>query len=353
MLAKSLSGEELARELLFILQAQYNITSTSLVATMHDRASVNDLALSIIKVMYPQVLDVGCFSHTLNNAGSKINTPLLNEFTTSWISLFSHSAKARLAWSAHTGIAVKSYCETRWWSKWEVAKQVMELFEDVVSFLEEFGVATRKKMLGILCDKEKRSILELELAAIIDGGLPFVQATYQLEGDDALIFTCFDELNAVYHAIEVANLPNVNRIAQRLACGNQVVENKLIEYAMSCIKPAHDYFLLKFHNDLHLALSAFKAAQLFCPAKVKCCKPVAQEVDAVKAFPFLCDNECIRGLKEELPKYLALADSTAPDDSAEILPWWKQYWSSFSRYPCSTFFGCSRESIFSTEKFIH
>ena len=30
-------------------------------------------------------------------------------------------------------------------------------------------------------------------------------------------------------------------------------------------------------------------------------------------------------MKEELPKYLALADSTAPDDSAEILPWWKQY----------------------------
>ena len=160
---------------------------------------------------------------------------------------------------------------------------------------------------------------------MIDGGLPFVQATYQLEGDDALIFTCFDELNTVYHAIEVANLPNVNRIAQKLANGNQVVEKKLIDYAMSCIKPAHDYFFLKFHNDLQLPLAAFKAAQLFSPAKVKCCKPVAQDVDAVKAFPFLCDNSHIEDLKAELPKYLTLVDSTTPDDPAEILPWWKQH----------------------------
>ena len=53
MLKKTLTGEELARELLFILQAQYNISSTSLIATMRDCASVNNLALSIVKVIYP------------------------------------------------------------------------------------------------------------------------------------------------------------------------------------------------------------------------------------------------------------------------------------------------------------
>ncbi len=40
-------------------QAQYGIASGSLVVTMRDRASVNNLAMSIVKIMYPQALDVG------------------------------------------------------------------------------------------------------------------------------------------------------------------------------------------------------------------------------------------------------------------------------------------------------
>ena len=49
-----------------VLQAQYGIDTGSLVATMQDRALVNNLAMSILRVIYPQALDVGCFSHTIN-----------------------------------------------------------------------------------------------------------------------------------------------------------------------------------------------------------------------------------------------------------------------------------------------
>ena len=106
LLAKSLTGEQIARELLFVLQAQYGVATDSLVATMRDRASVNNLAISILRVMYPQALDIGCFSHTIDNAGSKFATPILDEFISSWITLFSHSPKARLAWNSRTGVPV-------------------------------------------------------------------------------------------------------------------------------------------------------------------------------------------------------------------------------------------------------
>ena len=128
LLAKSMSGEEIARELVSVLQVQYDVAPRSLVAAMHDRAAVNGAAMTYVRVMYPSLLDIGCFSHTLNNAGSKFNTPILNEFLSSWLRLFSHSPKARLAWRNRTGIAVKSHSETRWWSKWEVANQLMDLF---------------------------------------------------------------------------------------------------------------------------------------------------------------------------------------------------------------------------------
>ena len=62
---------------------------------------------------------------------------------------------------------------------------------DVQPFLEaieDAGLATRKKMLGILNDSAKKSLLMLELAATVDAGLPLVQTTYTLEGDGPLAF---------------------------------------------------------------------------------------------------------------------------------------------------------------------
>ena len=180
LLAKSMTGEEIACELISVLQVQYDVGSSSLIAAMHDRASVNNLAMSFVRVMYPSILDIGCFSHTLDNAGGKFNTPTLNEYLTAWIRLFSLSPKARLVWRDRTGIAVKSYSKTRWWSKWEVAKQLMELFGDVLPFLEcseDVGLATRAKMREILANPQSKALLQLELAVTVDAGLPFVQAT--------------------------------------------------------------------------------------------------------------------------------------------------------------------------------
>ena len=63
MLAKSMKGEEIARELIHVPSTDYTIDLSHLVAAMHDRASVNDAAMRVVKVI-PNLLDVGCF-HTL------------------------------------------------------------------------------------------------------------------------------------------------------------------------------------------------------------------------------------------------------------------------------------------------
>ena len=96
LLAQSMSGEEVARELITTLSVCYSINPTSLLAAMHDRAAVNNVALRTLKVVYPQFLDVGCFSHTLDLVGNKFCAPNLVEFTMAWVSMFSNSPKARL-----------------------------------------------------------------------------------------------------------------------------------------------------------------------------------------------------------------------------------------------------------------
>ena len=64
-------------------------------------------------------------------------------------------------------------------------KQVLDLFGDVELFLrenEEICPANRGHFLEIFDDPQSCQDLLLELAAVIDAGVHFVNATYYLEG---------------------------------------------------------------------------------------------------------------------------------------------------------------------------
>ena len=151
-LAKSLLGEEIARELIEVLSVRLSISSARLLAAMRDRASVNGVAMRTLKIIFPHLVDIGCFSHTVNLAGERFKIPTLLEFINAWNSLFAHSAKARLCWREHCGSSMPSYCPTRWWSKWEVMKAVMLQFGDIEPFLrahDDLAPSTRSKLLGI------------------------------------------------------------------------------------------------------------------------------------------------------------------------------------------------------------
>lgn len=52
---------------------------------MRDRASVTQAAS---KILYSQLLDIGCFSHALELVGERMKSPNLDNFTKGWIGLF-------------------------------------------------------------------------------------------------------------------------------------------------------------------------------------------------------------------------------------------------------------------------
>ena len=80
ILSKSLSGEELATELLTALSTELGIGGGQPLVAMHDRASVNGVATCTLTIMYPTVMDIGCFSHTLDLVGTKFNFPTVDKF---------------------------------------------------------------------------------------------------------------------------------------------------------------------------------------------------------------------------------------------------------------------------------
>ena len=51
---------------------------------------------------------------------------------------------------------------------------------------------TKTKLLSFFSDSLKKDNLQIELAAIVDYGKPFVKATYKLEGDGSLAFECYE-----------------------------------------------------------------------------------------------------------------------------------------------------------------
>ena len=190
----------------------------------------------------------------------------------------------------------------------------------IVEENSDLAPATRQKLLSILQDTQKYSNLQLELAAVIDAGKPFVQATYRLEGDGALVFSCFDVLASLAAGIQTAHFPNLVAVAARLSAGNLSLGQQFMQYGRDCIEPGLQYFHTRFAEDLSDSVAAFKAARLCVPQKVIETQPDANAIDALAAFPFLNNSMTLSQLKTELPDYLVKAADVSVDMA--LLEWW-------------------------------
>ena len=322
LLAKSLRGEEVAQQIVSIISQELGIRSSLIVAASRDRAAVNDVAMRTVKVVYSSLLDIGCFSHTLDHVGERVKTPQLDLFFKAWISLFAHSPKARLLWRTETGLTPPSYCATRWWSRYEVIKQMHDAFGDVCTFISnpELPATTTAKMKDILNNPANSRKLKIELAVTVDSMDPFVRATYYLEGDGPLSLSAYECVQSLYAHIGVRDFKNTNAVARQLAGGNLQHEQQLQAYASGCVDPAFDYFHAKFDNDLQTAMQVFKVARLFSPIKIGELKPAAADLDDLSCVPFL-DSALINDLKCELPTYIATVEDVS--DSIDPIRWWK------------------------------
>jgi hypothetical protein len=202
---------------------------------------VNNVAIQTLKIVYPLVIDIRCFSHTIHHVGGRFETAVLSEFITLWICLFSHSPKTRLLWRSRTNKSMSSYSATRWWSKWEVIKDVTVYFADVEPFLrenEDVGLHLRPKLLNFFDNPQTTSKLRIEIAATVDWGEPFVKACYTLEGDGPLSLECYEIVDNVKAAVAVENIPNVRGVVNMLTRQppQHPHHEQWVAYARSCVK---------------------------------------------------------------------------------------------------------------------
>ena len=278
MLAKALKGEELAQRLMYCLAVGYNFHNFD-----------------------PRVVIV------------------LDSFVRFWIGLFSLSYHAKVAWRERTGQSIRTFSETRRWIKWEVLKQALDLFADVEPFLrqnKQISPASRRHLFKIFDDPENLQKLRWELAVVIDAEVHFVNATYYLEGDGPLIFSCYECLSA--HAVAVDHYPNTQAVAREIANGDAALFNRLITQAKACVRPGMNFYQQTFSVQFHDTVKAFKAARLCYPMRVQGLRATrvtnsgatAATLEEFRNFPFANNDATIASLPlaRELPQYIAAVE---------------------------------------------
>ena len=329
LFAKSLTGENVARLLVESLCTELGLGCNAVIAAMHDRASVNTVAMHTISVVYNCIFDVGCLSHTIDHVGEHLSVQVLNDFIKVWITLFSHSPKTRLAWTTLTGLRPPSYSPTRWWSKFEVINQIHDIFGDVTLFFNDptidLPAVSKRKLINILNDPAKCRKLKVELAITVDALKPFVCATYNLEGDGALAVSAYQQISKLYSTIECEHYPNVMALAKHESNGNSLHEQQLVRYAKECVKTAYEYFNSKFDlasGDLKDTVLAFRAARYLVPSMLNELKPTVNDIENLKLFPFL-NESLINKLKDELPSYRAAVENVSSE--IDTVLWWKSH----------------------------
>lgn len=325
VLAMSLNAPQLAQRLIHCLAVEYSIQPNQLLAAMRDGAAVNEAGLRQVGFFFPQIFNVPCFSHTIDNVGKHFEFSVLDTFSRNWNTMFSHSPAARLLWKTRTGKSMLLKSDTRWWSKWEILNLVLEYFGDVEPFLREIDISPvcRHNLLEIFDDADKLRDLHIELAAMIDAGRHFVSATYYLEGDGPLVFTCYERLSALSHAIAIDSWANLQAQSRHHANGNIPLYNQLVRQGKTCIDPGFRFYQQKFSVQFRDTVRAFKAARLCCPTQVQQLHPTAASVQELKLFGFFSDAE-IAELVKELPLYLAVVDGVQVETEDQKVRWWSE-----------------------------
>ena len=117
-------------------------------------------------------------------------------------------------------------------------RQIHDSFGDIPNFVHnsELPPASSGMLQEIIDDLPTKRKLSIELAITIDVCLPFVTATYKLEGDGPRVLTDYEELSKLLSAVALSHHPNTAAVARHLSGGDSIKENQLVAYGNICAK---------------------------------------------------------------------------------------------------------------------
>ena len=220
-----LNGQNLAANFLNVLQSLHLDLSLWQFAVV-DRAATNTKCINDVC----QHADVQanptrspCNSHSLCKPGEAFHAPDAERFRQKWNQAIVNGGKAADHFKVVFGMKPKTGGGIRWYVKWEQIVEIHSIgidriMEDVVpiSVQKEWSKASMESLVEI-GTKERLPKIAVEMAAVVDGGRVFCEATYSLEGDDPLVLTAHFVFKRIASRIaELKNGQNIELV--RAAC---------------------------------------------------------------------------------------------------------------------------------------
>ena len=371
-LQKSLSGLELA-DLIYRTINMRRLPWDNLTALICDNVGVNRVAAEeLTRPRHVRTLLATCLPHMLDHTGEHFAATALNLFKEDVCALFSKSPRARAEWVAITQRPVPPRPNnTRWWSWWEALAFFFNNWHPLEQFLEQatFSPSVCLDRLRVYkADTRCWAMIRLQMACVIDAGLPFVAATYNLESDGPIVLVAGQVIDELLASAKAFRLTHAQQVISILVTANmqpqapvepvvtlspEALREAWSQVAEAVVRPALEYFLLKFEREAPRArlIELYRIASL-CHPRVMALMPEGADCEArvrlFSQFPFI-DTELVNALIVELPLYRQSAsqgrqalvrhlevrenDAVAAGvvfnrfacESDWLMPWWRQH----------------------------
>lgn len=328
-----------------------------------DRVEVNRKALQGLEVIYPQSLALFCFSHTLDKGGEQLLgacSPSTKVVISKWLKMV-WKTKFKAVFAREFGNAPSQYSVTRWWSRFDCIREMFSKQAQLDAFLtklvaEDVCAKTATKVLAMW--RTNSLEIRMELAFLMDVGMPFYTATYKLEEDGfiaPLVYNELQSLSVIRNTWNYGN-PGTHQTMRRYAHflyplvandANEPARRSLIERFLPLANDCFEYFyetIWKPDAEMERARTHFEGARFWHPGAAR---TLALDLDirpGVSRVSFLKgDNATISALSNEWPIYKNLADVQSclwSMTAKEVAAFWE-----LNQRECPTWFRCAQDLL--------
>lgn len=158
-----------------------------------------------------------CFSHCGSNSGKELKKansfPLLQSFWALLQACFKNSSIAKEIWLEKTGKKWLGFNEIRWYIEHNIFSECFLYFNqliEVVTALENAGHCDKSagKLVDMFNNELTSRLLQMELAAYVEGLLPLQQFTLKTQADYSLSFTTAGLVEEVIASLDAMKLPS-------------------------------------------------------------------------------------------------------------------------------------------------
>jgi hypothetical protein len=194
LLKKTPNGAELAHSILSILQEDLQLDLSNWRAASKDRHATNQAAINRISADYPVTpFAADCNAHTVSHVPEKFMADELQSLLKPWRKGLANGGSLPLLFYESFRVRPRKGTGVRFYIQWEQCMQIHKVgLENILRAIvdvcvqRKYSEKSMKKMQAKAQDPVTLAKAIVQLAAICSAGLPFCQATYNLEGDGFL-----------------------------------------------------------------------------------------------------------------------------------------------------------------------